>query len=91
MSRLLPKKTVQQLRALRAVRRRRQEVITSFKMTYEMRRKLRDLAKKMDRTQSWIMREAVESYLTYHTAKKKVEHVDADSIGNNDDSGAAGS
>jgi predicted DNA-binding protein len=75
MNQLLPKTTVKGLRKKRAIRRRRQEIITSVKITRTLYKQIQELAKRMDRTQSWIMREAVTSYVTFHSAKVKHEEV----------------
>jgi hypothetical protein len=85
MSRLLSKTTVKGLRKKRAMRRRRQEIITSFKMTRAMNKDVQFLAKKMDRTQSWILREAVQSWLTFHMARQQVEVSDEDRTVYHDD------
>jgi hypothetical protein len=74
MNRLLTKATVEELRKKRALgRRRRQEIITSFKISRLLYRDVQILAKKMDRTQSWVYREAVQSWVTYHMARQKHE------------------
>jgi len=73
MNQLLPNKTVNALRKKRAVRRRRQEIITSVKITRVLYRDIQMLAKKMDRSQSWVMREALQSWVVYHMARQKVE------------------
>jgi Ribbon-helix-helix protein, copG family len=73
MSRLLMQKTVKANREKRAVRRRRQEIITSVKISRALYQQIQELAKEMDRTQSWIMREAVQAWVTYQIASKKVE------------------
>ena len=78
MNQLLPNKTVNALRKKRAVRRRRQEIITSVKITRALRRDIQMLAKKMDRSQSWVMREALQSWVVYHMARQKVEVSDED-------------
>lgn len=76
MNQLLPKTTVKGLRKKRAIRRRRQEIITSVKISRVLYGQIQELAKRMDRTQSWIMREAVTSWVTFHAAKKNVENND---------------
>ena len=73
MNQLLPNKTVNALRKKRAVRRRRQEIITSVKITRVLYRDIQMLAKKMDRSQSWVMREALQSWVVYHMARQKVD------------------
>ena len=73
MNRLLPKATVRALTKQRAVRRRRQEILTSVRISRELHKKIQILAKKIDRPQSWIMREAVTSWVTWKTAQQKVE------------------
>ena len=77
MSQLLPQKTIKELRAKRAIRRRRQEILVSMRIPRVLYKQIQILGKKMDRTQSWIMREAVESWVTWKTAQKKVEHEDS--------------
>lgn len=71
MSQLLPKKTLDRLREERRSRRKRVEVFTSVRISRATYEGVQELAKKMDRTQSWILREAIESWVTYHLAKKE--------------------
>ena len=59
-------------------------VITSLRISRALRKKVRELAKRWDRTQSWVMQEAIESYVMFHMAKKRIE-TDEDCPGNNDD------
>lgn len=77
MSQLLPNATIKGNRKKRAVRRKRAEMITSFKIARPLLKQVRELAKKMDRTPSWIYREAVQSWVTFHAAKQKHEGADA--------------
>lgn len=71
MSELLPKKTLDRLRKERSSKRKRVEVFTSVRLSRATYEGVQYLARKMDRTQSWIMREAIESWVTYHMAKKE--------------------
>jgi predicted transcriptional regulator len=59
-------------------------VITSLRINRAMRKKVRELAKRWNRTQSWVMQEAIESYVTFHMTKKRIE-TDADRPGHDDD------
>jgi predicted DNA-binding protein len=77
MNQLLPKHVTEGLRAKRAIRRRRQEILVSMRISRLLYKKIQLLAKKIDRTQSWVMREAVESWVTWKTAEKKVENADS--------------
>lgn len=68
MSKLLRKTPMTEPRKQRVIGRRRQEIITSVKITRALYKQVQLLAKAMDRSQSWILREAITSWVTYHAA-----------------------
>lgn len=65
MNRLLPKSTIN----ARKKRRRSTDVTTSVKLPRALDVALKREAKKQQRSQSWIMREAIQSYLTFRMTK----------------------
>lgn len=67
MNRLLPEST---LRA-RKKRRRSSDITTSVKLPRSLDIALKREARKQQRSQSWIMREAIQSYITFRTAGEK--------------------
>jgi len=68
VNRLLPLKTIASLK-----RRRRSSklVITSVKIPVQLDRDLKAEARRQDRSASWLIREALQSYITFRTATNK--------------------
>lgn len=66
MSQLLPNATIQ---ALRRKRRRSKEIVTSVKLTRKLNAALKAEARKQDRPQSFIIREALLSYLNFRQGR----------------------
>lgn len=65
MNRLLPQSTLD----ARKKRRRSPDVTTSVKLPRALDVALKREARKQQRSQSWIMREAIQSYLTFRAAE----------------------
>lgn len=61
MNRLLPKSTID----ARKKRRRPVDITTSVKLPRALDLALKREAKKQQRSQSWIMREAIQAYLSF--------------------------
>lgn len=76
MNRLLPQST---LRA-RQKRRRPSDITTSVKLPRALDIALKREARRQQRSQSWIMREAIQSYLSFQQADAKIgrEQFEAD-------------
>lgn len=68
MSQLLPDTTVRQLRKKR---RKVQEIVTSVKLSKEMYAALQREAERQQRSQSWLIREALVSYLSFRRGRFK--------------------
>ena len=68
MNRLLPQST---LDARRQKRRRSSDVTTSVKLPRALDIALKREARKQQRSQSWIFREALQKYLTFRAAGEK--------------------
>lgn len=66
MNRLLPKSAI----AARKKRRRSADITTSVKLPRALDVALKREAKKQQRSQSWIFREALQAYLTFRTMEK---------------------
>lgn len=64
MNRLLPEATITKLRRKRASR---PLVITSVKIPRSLDRAIKAEAKKQDRSQTWIIKEALQSYISFRT------------------------
>lgn len=71
MNRLLPQSTLD----ARKKRRRSADITTSVKLPRALDVALKREARKQQRSQSWIMREAIASYINFRTAKER-SHVD---------------
>lgn len=67
MNRLLPQSTID----ARKKRRRSTDIVTSVKLPRSLDVALKREARKQQRSQSWIMREAIQSYITFRTTKEK--------------------
>lgn len=67
MNRLLPHATIKRL----ARRRSSKLVITSVKIPRQLDRDLKAEARKQDRSSSWVIREALQSYVTFRKAKSE--------------------
>lgn len=67
MNRLLPQSTLD----ARKKRRRSPDITTSVKLPRSLDIALKREARKQQRSQSWIMREAIQSYLTFRAAGEK--------------------
>lgn len=70
MNRLLPQATID---ARRQKRRRSTDIVTSVKLPRSLDIALKREARKQQRSQSWLIREALQSYLTFR-------RVDADTL-----------
>lgn len=68
MNRLLPQSTLR----TRKKRRWSPDITTSVKLPRSLDVALKREARKQQRSQSWIMREAIQAYLTFRTAKESV-------------------
>lgn len=66
MNRLLPQSTLD----ARKKRRRSSDVTTSVKLPRSLDIALKREARKQQRSQSWIMREAIQSYLSFRQVEK---------------------
>lgn len=69
MNRLLPHATIKCL----ARRRSSKLVITSVKIPRQLDRDLKAEARKQDRSSSWVIREALQSYVTFRKVKGKAD------------------
>lgn len=67
MNRLLPKSTID----ARKKRRRSGDVTTSVKLPRSLDVALKREARRQQRSQSWIFREALQSYLTFRAVGEK--------------------
>lgn len=68
MNRLLPQSTLD----ARKRRRRSTDVATSVKLPRMLGIALKREAEKQQRSQSWIMREAIQSYISFRQADAKI-------------------
>lgn len=68
MNRLLPKSTL----VARKKRRRSTDITTSVKLPRSLDVALKREARKQQRSQSWIFREALQAYLTFRTVGEKI-------------------
>lgn len=66
MNRFLPKSTI----AVRKKRRRSSDVTTSVKLPRSLDVALKRESKKQQRSQSWLIREALQAYLSFRQAEK---------------------
>lgn len=66
MNRLLPLGTIARLKR----RRSPALVVTSVKIPRALDRALKLEARKQDRSQSWLIKEALQSYITFRQASK---------------------
>ncbi len=69
MNRLLPQKTIRQLKR----QRRPKLMMTSVKLPRTLALRLKAEARKQDRSQSWVIIDALQSYLTFRQVKEKTE------------------
>lgn len=67
MNRLLPQSTLR----TRKKRRRSPDITTSVKLPRALDAALKREARKQQRSQSWILREAIQSYINFRTAGEK--------------------
>lgn len=76
MNRLLPQSTLD----ARKKRRRSTDITTSVKLPRALDIALKREARKQQRSQSWIMREAIQSYISFRQADEKIvrEQFEAD-------------
>lgn len=66
MNRLLPQSTIVRLRKKK---RRSSDITTSVKLPRSLDVALKREARRQQRSQSWIMREAIQSYLAFRAAE----------------------
>lgn len=74
MNRLLPHST------FRKKRRRSPDVTTSVKLPRSLDIALKREARKQQRSQSWIMREAIQSYINFRQVEKPMTTEQAEDI-----------
>lgn len=65
MNRLLPQSTID----ARKKRRRSTDIVTSVKLPRSLDVALKREARRQQRSQSWLIREALQSYLTFRNVK----------------------
>lgn len=68
MNRLLPQSTLD----ARKKRRRSPDITTSVKLPRSLDIALKREARKQQRSQSWLIREALQSYLAFRAAGEKI-------------------
>ncbi len=66
MNRLLPRSTI---RKLKRRRRSTKLVITSVKIPRQLDRDLKAEARRQDRSQTWILKDALEKYIEFRKVK----------------------
>lgn len=76
MNRLLPKSTL----AFRKKRRRSSDITTSVKLPRALDVALKREARKQQRSQSWIMREAIQAYLSLRQAENPMAKEQAEDL-----------
>jgi hypothetical protein len=69
MNRLLPIKTVERLKRQRRLSSKL--VITSVKIPRALDKALKEEARKQDRSFSWVLREALQGYVTFRQARSE--------------------
>lgn len=68
MNRLLPKNTIERLRKKK---KRIQDVTTSVKLPRKLDIAIKREARAQQRSQSWLIREALQSYIAFRMAGEK--------------------
>lgn len=67
MNHLLPKSTI----AARKKKRRTNEITTSVKLPRALDRALKQEARSQQRSQSWVIRAALQSYISFRQVEEK--------------------
>lgn len=70
MNRLLPKSTIERLRKKK---KRIQDVTTSVKLPRKLDIAIKREARAQQRSQSWVIREALQSYIAFRQTEVKSE------------------